>query len=371
MQGPASLTASAGNFAEVRFRPVEDPSEFGIQDATTFKELREQVLRWDRSQQKWSNLIFDETSSATPMEVDRIYSDGRNWNGGGKKGDKGKGKSGFQKGNQNGKSKGKRKAKDGKNGSKGKQQKGDAGKGKSSGKQNVSGKGKGKGNRPDVNCHKCGKYGHYARDCWGTSVRQVQNEVSVNAQPSQQTSVAAGSPTSTANSQMPSNSQTGRVARIQVSDSHVSDVSKHDEIVFDLRSPVSASSDLDGTVRTMQFYIGDEPNATEFDVESCHAVRTMLESVDENTQMHGILLDSGADASVFPACMAELGVPSGEMQTCLKDAQGKKIPLYGMRDVDFHLMDMQGRAIILKETVALSDQISQPILCFGHLLENG
>lgn len=86
----------------------------------------------------------------------------------------------------------------------------------------------------------------------------------------------------------------------------------------------------------------------------------MLESVDENTQMHSILLDSGADASVFPACMAELAVP-----------QGKKIPLHGMRDVELHLMDMQGRAIILKETVALSDQISQAILCFGHLLENG
>ena len=112
-------------------------------------------------------------------------------------------------------------------------------------------------------------------------------------------------------------------------------------------------------------------NATEFDVEACHSVRTMLESVHENTQMHSILLDSGADASVFPACMAELGVPSGEMQTCLKDARGKQIPLHGMRDVELHLMDMQGRAIILKETVALSNQISQPIFCFGHLLENG
>ena len=74
--------------------------------------------------------------------------------------------------------------------------------------------------------------------------------------------------------------------------------------------------------------------------------------------MHSILLDSGADASVFPACMAELGVPSADMQTCLRDAQGKQIPLHGMRDVELHLMDMQGRAIILKETVALSDQNS-------------
>ena len=202
-------------------------------------------------------------------------------------------------------------------------------------------------------------------------MRQVQNDVSVSAQPSQQTSVAAGSPSSTTSSQVPVAPQHGRVARIQFADSHVSDVSKHDELVFDLRSPVSESSCLDGTIRTMQYYIGDEPNATEFDVETCHSVRTMLESVDENTQMHSILLDSGADASVFPACMAEFGVPSGEMQTCLKDAQGKQLPLHGMRDVELHLMDMTGRAIILKETVALSNQISQPILCFGHLLENG
>ena len=183
--------------------------------------------------------------------------------------------------------------------------------------------------------------------------------------------MAAGSPSSTTSSQVPVAPQHGRVARIQFADAHVSDVSKHDELVFDLRSPVSDSSCLDGTIRTMQYYIGDEPNATEFDVETCLSVRTMLESVDGHTQMHSTLLDSGADASVFPACMAELGVPSADMQTCLRDAQGKQIPLHGMRDVELHLMDMQGRAIILKETVALSDQITQPILCFGHLLENG
>lgn len=96
----------------------------------------------------------------------------------------------------------------------------------------------------------------------------------MNAQQSQQTAAAAGSPTSTTSSQAPVAPQQNRAARIQFADSHASDVSKHDELAFDLRSPVSASSGLDGTVRTMQFYIGDEPNATEFDVEPCHAVRT-------------------------------------------------------------------------------------------------
>ena len=82
-----------------------------IQESTTFKELREQVLRWDRSQQKWSNLIFDDASGSTPMEVDRVYADGRSWSSGGKKGDKGKGKGGSSKGNQSQKGKGKGKTK--------------------------------------------------------------------------------------------------------------------------------------------------------------------------------------------------------------------------------------------------------------------
>ena len=159
------------------------------------------------------------------------------------------------------------------------------------------------------------------------SVRQVQNEVSVSAQPSQQTSVAAGSPSSTTSSQVPVAPQHGRVARIQFADAHVSDVSKHDELVFDLRSPVSDSSCLDGTNPNYAVLTSVmSPMRTEFDVETCLSVRAMLESVDEHTQMHSILLDSGADASVFPACMAELGVPSGDMHTCLRDAQGKQIP---------------------------------------------
>ena len=35
------------------------------------------------------------------------------------------------------------------------------------------------------------------------------------------------------------------------------------------------------------------------------------------------------------------------------------------------MMDMHGHAVVLKETVALGDRISQPIPCFGKLLEGG
>eukprot|EP00435_Cladocopium_sp_Y103_P063886 s153_g25.t1 len=218
------------------------------QKSTTFKELREQILRWDRSQQKWNSLIFaDKTSTSTPMQVDRVYSDGRGWS--------------------------------------------------------------------------------------------------------------------------------GRVARIQFSEvgSHVS---KHDELVFDLRSSVNDACAYDGTVRVVRFYIGDEPNDSGVAVsdacdDSCGFVRTMLEEIPEESCMRNILLDSGADASVFPASMAEFGSVSNAAQTCLRDAQGENIPLHGMRDIELRLADMQGRTVVIKETVALSDRINQLILCFGKLMESG
>ena len=121
----------------------------------------------------------------------------------------------------------------------------------------------------------------------------------------------------------------------------------------------------------VQFYIGDEPNMQFDSSTESGVVRTMLESVPDETDMHSILLDSGADASVFPSSMAELGCPSVSAPSVSRDAQGNAIPLHGMRDVEIHLMDMSGRAVTLKETVAVSDQITQPILFFGRLLESG
>ena len=136
-------------------------------------------------------------SGSTPMEVDRVYRDGRGWNGG-KKGDKGKGKGPSSRSFPKGKAKGKMKTKDGEFSSKGKQKSGS--KGKHSGK--YDGSGKGKGDKSSVACHKCGKVGHFARDCWAPNVRQVQSD----AGPSVQTTPAAtvaGSRSSKTSAQMP------------------------------------------------------------------------------------------------------------------------------------------------------------------------
>jgi len=55
----------------------------------------------------------------------------------------------------------------------------------------------------------------------------------------------------------------------------------------------------------------------------------------------------------------------------LHDAQGREIPVVCMRDLEISLLDQHGQLITIKEHGAVSPQVSQPILCFGKLLQNG
>ena len=139
-----------------------------LKENCKYQELREEVLRWDRAHQKWSNLLQSTDDSigtstandSVPMEIDRIEK-GRG------RGNKGKGKQ--NKGNAKGKSKSAGKDK-GKGKNTGYENGGKSGKGKSGSNQ---GKKSGKGT--DKACYVCGKTGHYARDCWNNqAVRNVQ-----------------------------------------------------------------------------------------------------------------------------------------------------------------------------------------------------
>lgn len=55
----------------------------------------------------------------------------------------------------------------------------------------------------------------------------------------------------------------------------------------------------------------------------------------------------------------------------LQDAQGSHIPTSGVRDVEVELMAADGRPVIFRERVVLSDKVSQPILCYGKLFQQG
>ena len=119
-------------------------------------------------------------------------------------------------------------------------------------------------------------------------------------------------------------------------------------------------------MRVIHFFIGDEPD----DSPTIARVRAVVTKLPDE-EMSAILLDSGADAAAFPARFAETGVGSDAAVTKLHDAQGRCIPVLGMHDIEVHLTDQGGQMIVIKEHVAISDQIQQPILCFGKLLEAG
>ena len=152
-----------------------------LKDSTTYDELREAALRYDQSTITWTQSMSLGASvspvqdTSCPMDVDRV--------------EKGKGKKGKGKPNNKGKDKGKGKQKSRNSGEKGS----NSGKGygnqqsnwssKSNSWQNNSwnssndssgkggssykgGKSKDSGKGKDSNVwHRCGKHGHYARDC--------------------------------------------------------------------------------------------------------------------------------------------------------------------------------------------------------------
>ena len=83
----------------------------GAQENMTYASLREQCLKWDRAQQRWSGLITGD-DQVVPMEIDRVKGKGK-WSSS-QKGYGGKSKGKNDKGGQKGDYKGKSKGKDGK-----------------------------------------------------------------------------------------------------------------------------------------------------------------------------------------------------------------------------------------------------------------
>jgi hypothetical protein len=123
-----------------------------------------------------------------------------------------------------------------------------------------------------------------------------------------------------------------------------------EHFVCDLRDSPKSSA---GSIRAIHFFIGDsdEVDAVAHDGE----IRAIISEVPDNTgDMCSILLDSGADAAVFPVGFASCGDGCNEFSTRLHDAQGQVIPIQTMRDVEIKLLDESGKMVVLKERVAIS-----------------
>ena len=169
-----------------------------------------------------------------------------------------------------------------------------------------------------------------------------------------------------------SQAQSATQYRVSQISCHFGDSNASEEsqpVVFDLRqAPISPCSSK--SVRVFQqFFIGDDVEHARFHGD----VRVLVEEVSDwdDGELKSILLDSGADAAVFPKEYATAGMASNMPDLQLHDAQGRQIPVMGMRDVEVHLTDETGRQVVLREHVAISSSVHQPILCFGRLMENG
>ena len=153
---------------------------------------------------------------------------------------------------------------------------------------------------------------------------------------STQVSTAQGSPTSSVSinssvSQQPgaqqqSSSQTTqmRVSRICEITEVNDDVEVHDDLVFDIRDSSPAS--FHGNIHVAHFFIGDVSD----DEFSCSGVvRTVGSSCSDSEKLHTILLDSGADASIFPVSLLGKGHKVHNAIGKLHDApaEGREIPV--------------------------------------------
>lgn len=200
----------------------------------------------------------------------------------------------------------------------------------------------------------------------------------VSAEGAQSSTTAQGSPVSSVSgmtsvsqgaqqsgTQEPASQSTQfRVARI----CEVDDSVEPNEFIFDLRdsSPLS----FHGGVSAVHYFIGDSSDSD--DIFSGGFVRAVADEKDDvGEEMHTILIDSGADASIFPVSLLEKGSHVQGAVGRLIDAQGSDIPIESVKDMEVRLKDITGRTVCLRERVALSSRVTQPIISFGHLMEGG
>jgi hypothetical protein len=89
-----------------------------------------------------------------------------------------------------------------------------------------------------------------------------------------------------------------RVSRICEITEVNDDVEVHDDLVFDIRDSSPAS--FHGNIHVAHFFIGDVSD----DAFSCSDIfKTVGSSCSDSETLHTILLDSGADASIFPVSL--------------------------------------------------------------------
>lgn len=380
-----------------------------LDEGASFDAMREAVLRFDRATTKWTSTTGLGQDDPTPMEVDRIK--GKEKGKKGKNGKDGKGKQGKSKGygkdfnSSFQQSKGKGKEQKGKGygyDNKGKGKSDDLKGWKGKGKYNSPGKSAGRGKGYGWNQHGSQQNWNYGNNTWyrDDRVRQVEESGPI-VHGSQ---VSAGTSASQAASSS-GETQTQKTVRFICEPNASSSTSTSNPIIFDL----TGSSHGSGHVRAIHSDVSSNVAAIALDDRhgvcsceyfdmsgdsDCEHVPDDLRVVDLRSKMEyvrmvqiseldddavEIVIDSGSDASVIPFSMVHVGDEvSQESQSVLYDAQGNVMEGAGERKIEIVLQgetvdqfdaSLKTTPILFREQAHVGP-VSNPILCYGRLLEN-
>ena len=347
-------------------RAVQQHIQLGMTNSTTYQEVKDKVVAYERVSSTWTREKILVECGATPLGAVTSYSS---------PGDsgvspmevnlvqKGKGKKG------KGADKGKGKSKSFGNG-KGKGQKGqDSGKGKYSSKGQYKGQSKGNGSnnsqqqkKLDVNtCAYCGKSGHWQKDC--LKKKADQNQVRVVGEASDTAYSTSAASVSTGSGSQAVRILTGHPMSCQVS--HFEDLTVHS-------NPTSPCSSVH-VLRVLSECTCHDMTATDDDgrwtlsPSGAHHVRAVnaVETFETHVTECDIILDSGADTSALPLKFSCIGDEGPRPDVSYVDAQGATLDVKSTR-----LANVQFGDVIFKEKFIVSD-ITCPLLSLGNVLRAG
>ena len=350
-------------------RAVQQHIQLGMTNATTYQEVKDRVVAYERISSSWTRDKILAECGANPIGTVTSYS------GGGDSGpapmevnlvQKGKGKKGKSGDKGKGKNKGPYST------GKGKGKSNDSGKGKNQTKGYDSRKGQQKGQnngqqykqKLDINaCAYCGKTGHWQCDCLKKKADQQQQVRQVSEQSDSRHDAA----TSNASMSTGSGSQAIRLLSVQTCSNqtgHVEDLTIHSvptspcsvhslRVVSELQHFDMAASDSDGSGTLSPSSSQHLRAVTSMDVQS-----SCMDECD-------VILDSGADTSALPPKYAAVGIGGPKLDTCFVDAQGTPLNVQTTR-----LANIQFGDVIFRERFIMSD-VTCPLLSLGNVLRAG
>ena len=387
--------------------PLSSQVQLQMTSETKFSDVREWILRYKSLNAPWA-ATFDSKDSGgvQPMDVDVIKGKGKDSKGKGKD-SKGKGKDG--KGKDTKGKKGKPGSGKGGFDSLGKSwqsgqgsgwsssQGGGWSSGWSSGGWNQQPKGKGKKGLDPNACAICGRRGHWKNECpqkGKGKVNQVEQQMPA-------ASLSSGASTSASSVSMPSSASAMKgqagyaVNRVELFSCETPRSCKCTE-VFDMTELNELEDGYDFGLAGAEVMVvscpdlpvsdfgrhlqgghpglphGPDRQRRELDSWPWRVRRRARQLCGSGAGPAGeeIVIDSGADISVAPLKLAQLGKAASASGVVMQDAQGRRIPEKERRILDIEVETADGDSLVIREKFCIAP-VASVILSMGRLLRWG